>query len=246
MASANPIADSLSFRLVRFGVSAAWFMLLFGVLINGFFLVIFVVTGGETAPSYDRGGFNIGGKNSPFKVGTVMELPIHVDYFYEGDANWLKSPLPFSEDQEAGNSVLVDGFGTTRVRIQDNYGLAVSAAMTALWSFLAMWIVYHVRDVLDSIRDGEPFSRENVRRLRKIGVALLVYAPVKALLYFYTALRYLDRVSVTDARADVDVVFHFDIIAVGLVILIVAQLIDVGARVYEERDRLEYEQELTV
>jgi len=90
------------------------------------------------------------------------------------------------------------------------------------------------------------YPGKNVWRLRQIGVAVLVYAPIKAVLYFYTALRYLDRVSVADARADVNFVFHFDIIAVGLVILIVAQLIDVGARVHEERDRLEYEQELTV
>lgn len=246
MASIPRIAESLSFRLVRVGVSIAWFFLILCALLNGFFLFVFVITGGETAPSYDRGGFYVGSKNSPFKLSTVSELPIRVDYYYEGDATPLRTALPFPEDQELGNSVLVDGFNTTRVRIQDGYSLALNAVMTVLWIGLGLWIVYHLRKLLASIGAGEPFSEKNVQRLRRIGVSLLVYAPNKSAVLFYTALRYLDRVHVADARADANMHFNVDILAVGLVVLIVAQLIQVGTQVHEERNRLEIEQELTV
>ena len=67
-----------------------------------------------------------------------------------------------------------------------------------------------------------------------------------AIVNFMTAMRYVDRVVVPDARADISINYHLDTIGMGLFLLIVAQLIGLGTREFEERRRLQGEQRLTV
>lgn len=246
MATAHSLTLSTPFRLIRLAVGTCWYLLICVTIVNLLFFLAYLA-GGEIVPTIDRRGYSIGAQRSPFILSTTMDLPIHIDYYYTYDSTFQESPVSRStDDQELGNSVLVDGFDRTRVRIQDRYGAAMSVIMTMVQIGLAFLVIYHLRNLCRSIGEGEPFSRKNVQRLRHVGATVLVWGPLMAIVNFMTAMRYVDRVVVPDARVDISINYHLDTIGMGLFLLIVAQLIDLGTREFEERRRLQDEQRLTV
>jgi hypothetical protein len=171
--STDSITSSLSFRLVRLGVGIAWFLQILGTLIVALYLTIFIVTGGKLAPSYNGGGFNVGSERSFFRLDTTQDLPIRVAYVYDGDAALHTTRLPMPTDQGEGR-VMLDGYESVRLRLQDGFGAALSAIGGIVALAVWMFVTSLLRDFCRSVGEGEAFSARNVSRLRRIGIAVLV------------------------------------------------------------------------
>jgi hypothetical protein len=102
-----------------------------------------------------------------------------------------------------------------------------------------IWIGYHLRQFLKTVRRGMPFDPENARRLRLIGIGVTAAGPVYGSLQFLYGKIFMNLVNIPGATIDVTMdVYPFAIFA-GLVILTLSQVFAYGAR-------LQADQSLTV
>ena len=99
-----------------------------------------------------------------------------------------------------------------------------------------IWGIAQLRKLLKSLKRGSPFTRENVKLLRRIGIATASAGPVVGLLYFMYATRYASMIKLPGASVDVDLEVYPFIIGLGIVILVIAQVFEEGCRLREENE----------
>ncbi len=95
-------------------------------------------------------------------------------------------------------------------------------------------ISYQLRGLVRSAYGGRPFTFDNVRRLRLIGLCTLIYGPLNVLakwIQLYSSHKgdFLDL----SIRLGVD---SADTIFLGLLILVLAQVFDMGVRLQTDND----------
>jgi len=234
------IAQSLSFRLIRRFLGIAWYLLILATLIALVFMVAYVATG-QLEPAPAGKGFSVAGGG--LHLGTATTVPIHIAYEYDTDPHGER-PIPEAVLQ--GRQVLVDGYDSVRLRLQDGYGAAYNALTLVFALGVLMAIVWQLRELCGSVAAGEAFREVNGLRLRRIGVIVLAGSLIYSIAQWATAHRYLGRVDIADASLRVDWQLHVDDLLLGLLLLVLGQLFQLGARIDAERQRLLAEQELTV
>ena len=101
-------------------------------------------------------------------------------------------------------------------------------------SLIFLWIVWHLRKLIRSIKAGSPFFHQNPGRIRKIGYATLLWAPVNgiaAFLFFKSATS-----QVAYPVKDLSALPFLEMIFLGLMILVIAEVFDRGAKLQHEQD----------
>ena len=99
-----------------------------------------------------------------------------------------------------------------------------------------LFVVFQLRRVLRNVRQGQPFARDNARRLRIIGYATLIAGPVFGLMTHIYGRVHQYQLDIPDATINVPIdVYPFAIFA-GLIVLVIAQVFDYGARLQSEQD----------
>ena len=136
---------------------------------------------------------------------------------------------------EIRRAVLVDARGELRLQTTDwflqflpNLGLLIALGV-------ALYIVFTLRRMLTSVIAGEPFTEANVRRMRAMGVLLLVIGVVGPGLEYLLVRALLVRVPVSGIVVSAPLDAQTSVILTGLLLLV---LVAVFARGVElERDR---------
>ena len=99
-----------------------------------------------------------------------------------------------------------------------------------------LFVVFQLRRVLRNVRQGQPFARDNARRLRIIGYMTLISGPAYGLLAHIYGRVHQYQLDIPDATINVPIdVYPFAIFA-GLIVLVIAQVFDYGARLQSEQD----------
>jgi hypothetical protein len=101
-------------------------------------------------------------------------------------------------------------------------------------SLIFLWIVWHLRKLIQSIRAGSPFLHQNPGRIRKIGYATLLWAPVNriaAFLFFKSATYQI----AFPIKSTLGLPF-LEMVFLGLMILVIAEVFDRGAKLQHEQD----------
>ncbi len=132
-------------------------------------------------------------------------------------------------------AALVEARGNLRVQTTDwslqflpNLGLLLALG-------IALVIVHLLRQMLRTVRTGEPFAEVNARRLRIIGVLLLVVGIVGPVLEHLVASRLLARIPVSGLAISAPLDARTDVILGGLLLLVLSAVFARGAEL--ERDR---------
>jgi len=132
-------------------------------------------------------------------------------------------------------AALVEARGSLRVQTTDwslqflpNLGLLLALGISLL-------IVHLLRLMLRTVRAGEPFAEANARRLRIIGVMLLVAGVVGPLLEYLVASVLLARVPISDLALTAPLDARTDVVLGGLLLLVLSAVFVRGAEL--ERDR---------
>ena len=144
-------------------------------------------------------------------------------------------------DLDAPDSLPPDTF-TGTVRVPVTY-VVQDATPEQIWysvgrdlapSVLAIAILWVLHRILDSVREGDPFNSSNVRRLRTIGLLLLVGAPIAGLVQsgFEQAL----ASSTTGAGSGLSFSIPGDALIAGLGVFVLAQVFAHGVRLREEAE----------
>jgi hypothetical protein len=99
--------------------------------------------------------------------------------------------------------------------------------------------VYQLRCFFKNVKDGRPFDPDNPKRIRKIAYLIMAWGPVKGISLYLQALNVLKGLSFTEGSTAPNIDIHLEFIFLGLVILVIAQIMDIGVK-------LQREQELTI
>lgn len=123
--------------------------------------------------------------------------------------------------------------------------IAVVNLMTglAIWinsllgSAIFVWIVYHLRLILRSVKKGTPFAKENPKRIRKVAWAVLAWGPIRLLSFFLKGrFLFLGMGKAMSAMAPMFMITFWELIFVGLGILVIAQIFERGIVLQQEHD----------
>jgi hypothetical protein len=127
------------------------------------------------------------------------------------------------------------GSGTLRFPPPSGIFLSTTALLVALYLAIGLWVLVQLRAVFRTLRDGRPFVAANAMRIRWIGSAVIVGEVVQSLVGFggnaYAKAHFAADALRFDAWPSIDV---FAIIH-GLIILVIAEVFRVGARLDEDQ-----------
>jgi len=156
-------------------------------------------------------------------------LPVEVSFEESGEDS------PFMRAQRDAEIPVV-GFSRITLITEDFDG--VNRGLTIPFFLLAgqLWIIYHLRKFLGTVKGGKPFDPDNSRRVKMIGWAVTAAGPVVGFLNYIYALDYLEYIDIEGATIETDWEVYPYVIVLGLLILVIGQVLDIGSRLQREQD----------
>ena len=158
----------------------------------------------------------------------------------------LSTPMEFSVPEQGtatfnSNQVvpvkIVGGRGVVQInRPVPNVLLIPFFILNFIFSGLILWIVYSLWKIVQSVRQKNPFTSTNGKRLRIIAFSMVGIELIRGLADL-TKMLYLEprlHFETILIRSDISISFH--VIIAGLVILVIAEAFRIGAEITEEQE----------
>lgn len=196
---------------------------------------------GMTQAAYESKNSTLGNsvKKNP---GTAQFLHFSDDFDRSADMQFI--PNDISHPVSVMNEVTGKPTHVWLARAQVSYGdteqpmtviksliLEIPAMVAFVWAFvLAFMLIYHIN------KSNNVFCWENVRRLRWIGVLMLIYSILTTVNQIIDASIAAGQVSFKGYSFDYSSCIEFSSILLGIVTLIVAEIFAVGLKLQEEQE----------
>ena len=136
---------------------------------------------------------------------------------------------------DVANADIRDAHGTLRFPPPSGMWLTTTALLAAVGLAFVLWVLVQLRAVFRTLRDGRPFVAANAARIRWIGYAVILGEIVQSLVRFggnaYAKSHFEGDALRFDAWPSIDVFA----IVYGLIILAIAEVFRVGARLDEDQ-----------
>jgi len=97
-------------------------------------------------------------------------------------------------------------------------------------------IVLNLRNFFRTVEQKRPFVHENTVRIRRIGEVVTVYGPLTAGLDMMIGTRVKKFLPNPESILDLEVSFHIELVIIGLIILVIAQIFSLGVRLQHDSD----------
>jgi hypothetical protein len=109
--------------------------------------------------------------------------------------------------------------------------------VNVLAAALILWIVHHLRLLMRQLKAGEPFHELNPGRIRKIAIGVIAWGPVRMIEFFSTGAMFFTggRITTFGLMPHYSLL-AFEVIFIGLSILIIAQIFEYGYKLQREQD----------
>jgi hypothetical protein len=157
-------------------------------------------------------------------------MTIPVRFYVDADAHRITAPSIGVERAE-----LIDTHGSLRFPAPKGYFLFVNAAFLFALLLLALFGLQQLHAVFGTLRKGKPFIDANVRRFRRVAVAVIageiVGAAMVAFNQFYAKAHFTATGLLFDWSFNID----FFAIVLGLIILAIAEVFAAGTRLDEDQ-----------
>lgn len=156
-------------------------------------------------------------------------LPVEVSFEESGEGS------PFMRAQRDAEIPIV-GFSDVTMNTEDFDGANRGVVIPLFLIAGQLWIIFHLRKFLRTVKSGRPFDPDNSRRVKMIGWAVTAAGPVVGFLNYIYALDYLEYLDIEGATIETDWGVYPYVIVLGLLILVIGQVLDVGSRLQREQD----------
>ena len=158
----------------------------------------------------------------------------------------LSTPMEFSVPEQGtatfnSNQVvpvkIVGGRGVVQInRPVPNVLLIPFFILNFIFFGLILWIVYSLRKIVQSVRQKNPFTSTNGKRLRIIAFSMVGIELIKGLADL-TKMLYLEpRLHFETILIRSDISISLRVIIAGLVILVIAEAFRIGAEITQEQE----------
>ena len=158
----------------------------------------------------------------------------------------LSTPMEFSVSEQGtatfnSNQVvpvkIVGGRGVVQInRPVPNVLLIPFFILNFIFFGLILWIVYSLRKIVQSVRQKNPFTSTNGKRLRIIAFSMVGIELIRGLADL-TKMLYLEpRLHFETILIRSDISISLRVIIAGLVILVIAEAFRIGAEITEEQE----------
>jgi len=205
------LKDAVSFRILKLLINIVWG---FAVIIFPVAVIILLIA-------------------SIFGSDDILESSVlETNIYLGGDTPHiqLESSNPNYEEIEFE---IVSGIIRFKVVNMKIWLFMISTIIISLILFL--YILYIIKSIIDKIGSNHPFSLVNIKKIRFIGYAIIISEVIKDILFL------IFRYNITDITYNGEPIvfaYEFNIMTVfyGLMILVIAEIIKIGAEMKLEQD----------
>ncbi len=146
--------------------------------------------------------------------------------------------LNFNEQATENSPVVVQNvYGPAVLRVGEKTNNWTQMAVIPVY-FLYLFVAFMMRKIVRTARDGKPFTFENVRRVRLIGIIVMLLGPLQSLVHYLVALGYVEHLKIPGAEVSAGITagWTMNSLLLGLLILVLAQVFDMGVRLQSDSD----------
>jgi hypothetical protein len=104
-----------------------------------------------------------------------------------------------------------------------------------IWAIF-LWIVWHLRKLMHSMKEGKTFIPDNPARIRKIGYAVLLWAPIEVIFYGSILRSVAWKIKPLLSLSGMPLRIFLEMVFFGLAILVIAEVFDRGVKLQQEQD----------
>jgi amino acid transporter len=160
-------------------------------------------------------------------IGTSMTIP--VSFTVDTRTHRVTAPSLNVTDAEIRNAT-----GSLRFPIRGGAFFVGNAMLLAVLFVLSSWVLWQLRELFRTVRDGHPFVAANARRTRWIGFTVIAGEIARAGIVFfessYARSNFVAEGLRFEARPNVNVLA----LVCGLIILVLAEVFRTGTRLDED------------
>ncbi|MFH1068365.1 MAG: DUF2975 domain-containing protein [Candidatus Glassbacteria bacterium] len=160
-------------------------------------------------------------------------VPADITYF-EKYEKYLKNNEP--QPAEGELQILAYFNGVIVLNTQDDFERFFGAGLMLSVVFLWLVLAWNLRKILRSFKTGQPFNLETIRRIRYIGLAVLGMELGNWVIALTTGLKYVGRLNIPEAEISLRSIPNIYFLLLGLLILVLAQIFELGVRLQEDSD----------
>jgi len=152
-------------------------------------------------------------------------------YLMIAGPDWLGETMKLQIETSGLVFSFTEGFSAPETGTMFIFQFALVIPLLAI----GLLIIFHLRKIFATIAGGDPFSMENSKRIRLIGWAVIAASVLKALLSFLIGLYFSTLINLPGLTLTANMRLEdFSGVFVGVIILILAEVFQHGARLQEE------------
>lgn len=164
----------------------------------------------------------------------------------DANAKFINVPISISYEEHLDN--IPDDFlngsseypivGVERIMLHtDNEGgFSFTLIIPVLLISALIWILHVIRAFIKTVKQGDPFSRDNPRRIRMVGFIVMITEPVIAAFQYVYAYQYIYMLDFPYAEVEVAPDINLMTIFLGLILFVIGHVYDVGVTLREENE----------
>jgi hypothetical protein len=231
MADSPGRTASTSLRIATFAVDAVWYVSWALTALAVLAGVLFWCVPGFRGALVKRGALR---ENASFT------LPLEVRYSAIEIRGAFGARAPAGSLELVGH--LVGHHDVIMARPFSKADIAGATAYQLLWAAVFLWVLYQLRSLMRTVRQGHPFDPLNPKRIRRIACVIIASGPLYDLAqWLQLAGTFTQAIAVVkQALPAASVGYHVRIswapVVIGLIILAIAHAFDAGVRLQDDHD----------
>lgn len=221
MSETNEIKLTRLSRIAIIAVEICWYF----VLIGTFVAMVIVIIGVANKPALDyllpaaaSADVTYKDRMKDYEDRMKDAMSGHINVVNDGRLEVL---------EYSGGTMLVSGIN------RSIYKFAIGMIYDSAWMIILFWVL---RKLVRSLKHGRPFIPDNVRRIRALGLLIILDFPVTWFLNYLNNNQYIGKLDIPGAEISMNAVPEINTLLLGLLILVLAQVFDTGVRLQSDND----------
>jgi hypothetical protein len=127
------------------------------------------------------------------------------------------------------------GQGDLSIRTRNKPSWLLLMATVELIMLAVLYLYGKLRAIMRSVLRDQPFDPENAGRIRKVGLVVVIWGLAAPFLKYFSAVFWIERVSVTGLVLKPPIDFNLEILFLGLAIIVLSEIFNRAAALQKDQ-----------